>query len=335
MRNKNPSNPFLFLIGFLFCLSFYFRFQIGLAIAGFGIWFILFEKKYTWLLPIAAGFLIGFLLNTYLDYRFYHELVFTPARYFEINILQGKAAEFGTSSFLRYIGLLIAVITAPPFSIILFYYCIKAFFTKYDNAVFVAVLLFIIGHCFIGHKEERFLFPIFNALPLIVGWSLPSLLHFYKNCKKWIALLLKAALIITVILNTVMLVLFSVIPYGQTIYFGEILKNNFKDNPATIFCLYRTPFETMSGSPLIFYRKSVKNLELKKVYQNDSLRYLTGKGTYIATTFNEIKPGMALLDSMGYKPVLYSSALLWKVNLFLQHNNKPTINDAWVLYKKE
>jgi phosphatidylinositol glycan class B len=324
----------LALIGFLFSLSFYFRFQTGLALAGFGLWMLLFERKYDRLIPLVAGFLIGFAINTYLDYRFYHEFVITPSRYFQWNIVEGKSSEFGTSSFLKYIALLIAVITSPPFSIILFYYGIKIYFKKYDHPVFIPVLLFIIGHCLIGHKEERFLYPIFSALPIIVGYSLPDLVNYYHTCKRWISTFIKVTLIITIVINTIVLILFTSIPYSQTIYFSKVLKNKFEDKPTVVYCLYRTPFETMSGIPMVFYRKGAKSLDLKKITYIDSVRNLSGTEIFIATTYNESKLRRGLFDSLGYKPVMYSSRLLWDINEFLDSKKIHTVNDIWVLYKK-
>jgi len=334
-RNQNPSFLFLVLTGFLFSLSFYFRFQTGLAIAGFGLWFLLFDKRYNRLFPLVLGFLIGFAINTWLDYKFYHEFVLSPARYFQWNVVEGKSSEFGTSSSLKYIGLLIAVITAPPFSLILFYYGIKTYFKKYNHPVFLPVLLFIIGHCLIGHKEERFLYPIFSALPIIVGYGLPELLNYYRGSKKWLASFIKITLIITIVLNTVVLILFTSIPYSQTIYFSKVLKNKFEGQPTTIYCLYRTPFETMSKIPIVFYRKGAKELELIRVTKIDSLSRIQGHTIFIATTYNESKLRRALFDSLGYKPVLYSSKVLWNINQFLQSKKLATINDAWVLYQKE
>src|SRR6185503_4912167 len=229
--------------------------------------------------------------------------------------VEGKSSEFGTSSFLRYIGLLIAVITAPPFSLILFYYGLKTYFKKYNHPFFLPVLLFIVGHCLIAHKEERFLYPVFSALPVIVGFGLPELIHFYKTCQRWIASFMKVLLIMTIILNSVVLILFSFIPYSQTIYFSKVLKNKFAGEPTTVYCLYRTPFETMSGVPIIFYRKGAKNLELKTIPQMDSIRNLTP--AYFATTYNESKQRRSLLDSLGYKPILYSSRLIWNINTYL------------------
>jgi len=334
-RHRKPSFLFLVSTGFLLSLSFYFRFQMGLAIAGFGIWFLLFDRNYGRIFPLAAGYLIGVIVNTCLDFQFYHEFVISPYRYFQWNILEGKSSEFGRSSFLKYIGLLIAVMTAPPFSLILFYYAIKTYFKKYNHPVFIPVLLFIIGHCFIGHKEERFLYPVFSALPLIVGFGLPDLINYYRACKNWIASFIKVLLIITIILNTIVLILFTAIPYSQTIYFSKVLKNKFEDKPATIYCLVRTPFETMSGIPMVFYRKGAKNLQLRVIGVIDSVRSVTGSEIYIATTYNESRQRRPLLDSLGYKPVLYSSKLLWNINEFLNSKKINTINDIWILYKKK
>jgi phosphatidylinositol glycan class B len=334
-KDKNPSFLFLTLLGFLICLSFYFRFQIGLAITGFGIWFLLFEKKYAAILPLILGFSVGFIFNTYLDYLFYNELVFTPVRYFDWNIILDKASEYGRSGFIKYIALLIAVITVPPFSLILFYYGLKTIFKRYSQPVIIPVVLFILGHCLIGHKEDRFLYPVFSSLPIIVGLGIPELVIFYTFCKKWIAFLLKTALIFTIILNTVVLILFTTIPYSQTIYFSKILKNKFNNRPVTIYSTFRTPFETKSGIPMAFYKKGTENLEFIKISDIDSFRNISGNNVFITTTFNESKYRRPMFDSLGYIPVVYSSKILWNINEFLFSKNITTINDAWILYKKE
>ena len=334
-KDKSPGWLFLMLIGFLFGLSFYFRFQMGFAIAGFGLWMLFVEKKYSRILPIAAGFTIAVLLNTYLDYRLYGEWSLTPYEYFYSNINEGRAAQFGTSSFVRYIGLLIAVITAPPLSLILFYYGCKAIVKKYRQPVCIAVLLFIVSHCLVAHKEERFLFPVFNALPLVVGFGLPYLFDYYERCRKWIAVLFKTALIITIVLNTAVLILFAIIPYSQSVYFTSQLKNEFNGQPVTIYYLFRSPYTTPGGSPLVFYKKEARNLELKKVTYMDSVRSLNGHDIFLAVTYNDLKQGRSMLDSLGYKPVRYSSKFLWNINEFLASKKLNTINDIWVLYKKE
>jgi phosphatidylinositol glycan class B len=219
-KERTPGIAFLLFIGFLFSLAFYFRFQVGFLLAGFGLWLIWIARKPKHILPIAIGFILGSLLNTWLDHDFYHKLVITPYEYYYANIIDKRAALFGTSSFLRYIGLFVAVVTVPPLSIFLFYYAIKGFFKNYKHPLFITTMLFIIAHCFVGHKEERFMFPILFILPIWIGWGLPAFFNYYDICRKWIRYLIKGMLIFSMVLNSVLLVLlfesiFSVHPFHR------------------------------------------------------------------------------------------------------------------------
>ncbi|MEP7257654.1 MAG: hypothetical protein ABI687_04690, partial [Flavitalea sp.] len=301
---------------------------------GFGI-YLLSEKKYRYILPIAMGFAAGLLINVCLDFFFYKEWVFTPFAYFHANINDGRASQFGESSFLRYIGLLILVAPAPFFSIIFLYYSIKAFFKHFTNPLLLSVMLFIVGHSLVGHKEERFMFPIFNVLPMVIGFGLPQLEIFYVHTKKWLRSLMRGLFWFTVGLNTILLIAILSIPYAQTIKFSYLLKERFEGKPVTLYCVGQTPFETPSKNPMVFYKNGARNITLKRVAGIDSLHLLNEEAKYLAASFNDIKDNKALLDSLGYQPVMYSSDLLWKINGLLQSRKVNTINEIWALYIKK
>jgi phosphatidylinositol glycan class B len=334
---KNRWKGFLFpvITGLLFSLAFYFRFQTASFLLGFGIWLLFFEKRYNHILPMALGFAIGVALNSYLDFLYYKEWVFTPYTYFAVNIFEGRAAGFGTSSFMRYIGLIIFVAPAPLLSIVLFYYSIKTLFKKFSNPVFLSVTLFIILHSMVGHKEERFMFPIFNAMPLIFGWSIPYFQDFFQRTKQWIRGFLKFLIWFTVALNTILLTAITCVPYAQTIRFSEKLKNRFDGQPVELYTLGQTPFQTPSRNPMVFYKNGAPNINLNRLSTLDSVVMLNTDIKYLATTFNEIKDKRSTIDSLGYKPVMYSSNLLWGVNEFLNKKKINTINEIWVLFKKD
>ena len=330
---RHSSFLYVLLTGFLFSLAFYFRFQIAFGLLGFGLWMLLVERKYTRLLPMVIGFGIGVGINLLLDAQFYHQLVFTPYDYYRVNITEGKAAEFGTSGPLYYIIMLLLVIGTPPLSLFLMYYSLKGAVIQYRQPLVFAVVLFIAGHCLVGHKEERFLFPVVTVLPIIAGWGLPSFIRFYQQAGSRIRSFLKTALYISVGLNTLTLVVLIVNPISQTIEFSRKLTRLFSGSTPTLYCLDRTPFETESGLPLTFYRRNSPNLKLVKFHDADSAKYL--KNAWLVTTYNDAKDNLPLLDSLGFMPQIYSSTLLWKTNQFLQSKDIATINESWVLYKKE
>ena len=330
---KGEKFLYVLLTGFLFSLAFYFRFQIAFGLVGFGLWILFIERKYARLIPLAMGFGIGIGINLLLDFNFYHQLVFTPYEYYRVNIIEGKAAEFGTSSPLYYIGMLALVIGTPPISFFLFYYAVKGGIKQYRQPLVFTVLLFIVGHCLVAHKEERFLFPVVTVLPILAGWGLPSFIGYYGRARKSVRIFLKSMLYLSLTLNTLALVLVILNPLSQTIEFSRKLTRLFTDSTPTLYCLARTPFETESGLPLTFYRRNASNITLTKVHNMDSVHYL--KNAWLVSTYNDAKDNLPLLDSLGFKPQLYSSALLWKTNQFLQSKNINTINEIWVLYKKE
>ena len=329
---KKERTLYLIVIGFLFSLSFYFRFQMAFALVGFGIWMLLIEKSYARLVPMGVGFAIGVGLNVVLDYYFYHQLVFTPYSYYRVNITEGKAAEFGTSSFLFYVVMLTLVVGTPPLSVFLFYYSLKATLKQYRQPLVFAVVFFIVGHSFVGHKEERFLFPVLNVMPIIVGWGLPAFIQYYQTHIN-VQGFLKGILYISLSLTVITLLFFVLNPYSQSLEFSRKLTNEFKGSTPTIYCLNRTPFETENHLPLTFYRRSALNLNLVRINNADSVRQL--KNGWFATTYNDAKDKLPLIDSLGFKPQLYSSTAFWKINQFLQSKNVNTINEIWVLYKKE
>jgi len=253
------------LTGVLFSLAFYFRFQMAFGLIGFGVWLLFVERQYKRLLPMAIGFGVGLAINTLLDYGFYHELVFTPYDYYRVNITEGKAAEFGTSGPLYYVVMLVLVTGAPPISFFLLYYVLRNSPTLYRQPLFFSVLFFIVGHSFVGHKEERFLFPIVNVLPMLVGWSLPLLTSYYQRSNRLIHGLIRGSLYGSVVLNGLALLVLLTVPIAQTTTFSHKLTTRFRQTDATLFCLTRSPFETESGLPLTFYRRNAPNLTLVKL----------------------------------------------------------------------
>ena len=318
-------------IGFLLALSFYLRFQIAFAIIGFGIWIILIERQFKISLYLFLGFVIGILLNVFLDNHFYNKLVFTPYLYYKVNILQGVAASFGEKSFTYYIGILIGIIGVPFISILLLYQYAKTSLQHIKHPIVLSTLFFIIGHFFVGHKEERFMFTVINVIPIIIALNANSF-NFLKPDYRYIKLI-KPVVIFSLGLNFLLLVLFIFNPYSQTINFNKKISEYQPTQNSNIFCYTRTSLQTESLLPLTYYKQAFVNTNFINVNNIDSVAHLQQKTIWLAATFNDLENNFNTINTLGFKPVFYSSPMLWRINTFLASKKINTINDIWVLYK--
>ncbi|MFY7963884.1 MAG: hypothetical protein ACOVO1_03210 [Chitinophagaceae bacterium] len=321
------------LIGFFIAIAFYLRFQIGFAIIGFGIWIFFLEKQFKYSLQILLGFCFGIALNVFLDYEFYHKLVFTPYLYFKVNLLQGVAASFGEKSFTYYLFILMAIVLAPFISIVLFYQFIKTSLLKLKHPLVLSTLLFILGHCLVGHKEERFMFSIFSIIPIIIGFN-DNAFSFLDADNKW-RKIVKPIVVFSLVLNFVLLILFIFTPYSQSIHFIGKMNNQFKEKQVKVYCYERTPLQTESHLPLTYYSSALSNVQFVETKNIDSISKLNEGTIWVTSTFNDIQDNFGKLDSLGCKQQLYSSSMLWNINLFLKQKKMNTVNDIWVLYKLE
>ena len=335
----DPLRWYHMVTGLLFGLAFYCRFQIAFAGLGFIAWVLLAKKdKWKSLMLIAIGFLAVAAFNTWLDSQFYHQLTVTPERYYHLNITEGKAATFGTASPLFYIGILAAVLLAPPFSIYLFATTFRPLFTRPKNLYVLCTFVFLIAHLLVSHKEDRFLFPIFGLLPLLSGWALEEIKPVYETRPGWLKGLMKGTMWFSVGLNTLLLILFLFVPYAQGIQFGKQVHDRFRDQstPVTIFCLERNPYLTESKNHMAWYHQALnKNVEFITVAKLKPLAdSLAGKPFILLTTYNDLhrdSADAALVKDL--KPVMTSTGLLWSLNESLGSKGANTINEIWAMYE--
>jgi len=102
IRNHRSYSSY-FILGGVLGLSFLFRYQIAFAIVGLIFWLLIIRKEnvtklfilsFSILIVIAAGILI--------DSWYYGNWTITTLNYFVVNLIDGKAADFGTSPWFYY-----------------------------------------------------------------------------------------------------------------------------------------------------------------------------------------------------------------------------------------
>jgi phosphatidylinositol glycan class B len=341
-RSKSLKTVHSILVGFLLSLSFYFRFQMGFATIGLGIWFLFYEKlSIKHILALFAGFLIGAGLNTWIDSMYYGDFNFIPYTYWKINIIDGRASGTGTSPFWYYLAILAAVLSAPFLSFIFLYYVFKGLFKKIGNPYVLSTIFFLLFHFLVGHKEERFLFPIFGILPVILGYGIRDLVPRILDGKGYLKFNwgLKIIIGFSLAINFVILFILLTVPYSQPIHFTRQLNQYFSNQKelAKIVCYYRSPYHTGAGNFHAFYwhfkNKSVQILTVEEKEEFEILLRNPAPDTYFAITYDRmINNNLDKMDKQNVR-VLASSKKAADLNRWLHENDLFIIPDIWVLYK--
>jgi phosphatidylinositol glycan class B len=202
----------LILCGIGYGMAYVFRLQMIIILGALLLW-MLFAHKYTFrqYVLMGVGFLLPFLLNFLLSKWLYGHYVFADWNYVKVNILEGKAAQFGTMPVWGYFQLIWSL--GKWLNIILLLLVILAWIRMPRNPLTWTGIAFLVAHSLIGHKELRFLWPYVNAMPLLLVCGFAALYDLYCKYRR----ISKAALIILCFANAVALLQTILSPAKQEV----------------------------------------------------------------------------------------------------------------------
>jgi phosphatidylinositol glycan class B len=177
--------------GAIWSAAFYCRFQMGIAIAGAGLWLLLMRRGHLALVAaIAASFVAGGAFNEGLDHWLYGVWTYVPWNYFASNLIEGKAATFGVLPWWM-IGVYAAVALIPPFSLVIIAVVAVGSWYARRHVIVWTAMPFVFMHVAVAHKEARFLIP----LVYIAGvWGAVCLDALPSSLKRWITNAARTAL---------------------------------------------------------------------------------------------------------------------------------------------
>ncbi len=157
-----------FFAGMLFGIAFLFRYQVALAAAGFGVW-LLFVHREHWrtVVLLVAGGLAALLLAYPLTYWLYGEWTLPAWNYLAANLIEGKAATYGTEPWYGYLEL-VFLRGIPPLSIVYLLATIAFCWAYRRDPLSWMVGVFVVAHSLLARKDVRFLFPLIPLLPVLI-----------------------------------------------------------------------------------------------------------------------------------------------------------------------
>jgi phosphatidylinositol glycan class B len=265
----------LIVIGILLGLSFQFRFQSAFLVLGFGIWLLIQKTEIKQLTGLALGFILINVICIYLDSRFYGNLCFAPYNYFRVNLLEGKAASFGTNPWYYYlISVLEKSYLLPGLFALLG--LIFSFIKFKTHPIHFVIIPFFIVHCLIGHKESRFLFPLAFFAPFYVAYFLQTLALY-----KLIYRILFSAYLITNLFLIPNVIFYSFHPNVRTLHYISNHQINTNDK---LYYIEKNPYDDavcyfnfyeMKNNPQLIRIKDPK--EITKNKKGDNYLYISTK----------------------------------------------------------
>jgi len=316
---------------------------MGFAIIGLVVWFLFYEKvSFKHILALSTGFLIGIGLNTAIDSLYYGDFNFTPFTNLKINTVGGRAATTGTSPIWYYIVDLAVVLWAPFLSFIFLYFVFKGFIKKFNNPYVLSVIFFLFFHFLIGHKEERFLFPIFGILPVILGYGLERFQSYQlKKDKPGLNWYTHVIVAFSIILNFTILYFVLSVPYSQPIHFIKEINQYFSKSESTakVICYHRSPYELSSGNFHSFYwHFRNKRVLFQTIDDKDDFEKAINNpppDTYFAITYDRMVNNTLTVLEKENTLVMTSSKKASNLNRWLYKKDLFIIPDIWLLFKPD
>lgn len=197
----------LVLAGLLFGVAFEARYHTAFLTLAMLAWMrVVARAPWRGLGFVSAGGAAALVLGALADRWGYGEWTFPPWRYFDANILQGAASYFGSDPPFAFFWMLPANVFFP-IVVVLLLLAVVAWWRERRHPLVWATLPFFLVHNLIGHKEERFVFPIALLAMGLVTLALRSSPRLWKWRTSFVAKAL-------VVVNFALMLLLAVHPLG-------------------------------------------------------------------------------------------------------------------------
>jgi GPI mannosyltransferase 3 len=294
----NHKKYLLPIAGFVTGLAFDFRVQVVFMILGIMAWAIFIARfSIKELFTIGFPALVAVLIGLLIDRWFYGQWVLTAWKYFQANIVQGKAASYGMNPWWSYFQW-VTIDLVIPFSIIIIIGIFYSFIKYPANLVVLAVFPFILAHIFIAHKELRFLFPIINGLPFLLSLAYQSV----KDILKIKQSILQSIFMVWILIHCFILVFSSLTPADDRFGVHQYIYDHYDKKDLTMISHAESPY-AFGFLPDYFDRpRGMKQYQFASQKQVDSLLLLSKSPAVVifeyrkdATSFTRKHPGAKLV----------------------------------------
>jgi GPI mannosyltransferase 3 len=314
-----PNRIFYLYIGMILGLSFLFRYQTGLLVAGLILWHLFINKNISNTIFLMLGVIILIGIGILIDRWFYGNWTLTTWNYFNQNILQNRVSDFGIRPWWYYIERTF-IQGIPPFSIIYIVSFVLVFIYKRKDLLTWTIFPFLFIHFIIGHKEIRFLFPVIGFLPIMIIKSLEIIQTKWNEAfpdNKFVKTFAKLFWVV----NIIFLIIIAFSPADGQISLYDKLYFDYK-GPTTLYYTSDNPYHRVLD--INFYKRA--NLEIVKLDSFNNLDLKANRKQLFVTKDKSI-----VNDIKAQKKIIYSSFPNWIK--MLDFNNWIARTNCWYVYE--
>jgi phosphatidylinositol glycan class B len=322
-----PSRGRLLAAGAALGFAFEFRYQAGVAVAGLLLWVLVHDRdRWRSLATLAAGMAAPLALGLAVDAWGYGSFQVVPWRYLAVNLLEGKAASFGTSPLPAYLWFLAGLF--PPFGLALLLGLLLFWWRHPRHLLTWATLPFFVVHSLIGHKEIRFLFPILPAAALCVVLLLASPSP-ARPWERWVTRVMGVLWLsrATWVLDALLLPVLCLLPSSDNLELQRFFHRHAAE-PARWVALADP--RTFHGAPVPFlWPRPMPPVEVVADAAGLEAALEDGPGPVLVTTKHPLPPGVeTILARRGTR--VFSSLPPWLARANLFHwLDRADMTQAW------
>lgn len=317
LLKKERNHRDYLLIGVLFGFSFLFRFQAAIMIAGFSLWLLIIPReKYKLILTMCLGFLLIFTLGVFIDRWFYGE--WTLSSYHYIAQFAGdNVSRFGDRPWYWYFTKLFENAVPPISLLILLAYLFMVLLRPKSAEVWIT-LPFILVHILIGHKELRFLFPLYLFVPIIIVKGLISVQKLFtlklssNTAMRWVMKLIFA-------MNFILLLVVVFKPADNQIGLYKTIYRNYQE-PIRLYYLEGNPYHRVL--PIKYYKRD----QLEIYHLEDVSHVPRNNATKLIVLEHPLND-----SQLQNAQLIYSSFPQWLLKY--NFNNWQDRTSAWYVYE--
>lgn len=265
---QSTGNKLLIISGFFWGLAFESRYQIGIVATSLFAWLVFYQRnnlRHT--LQIIAGGVIVLFLSVFVDYWLYDSFTFPPLNYFRETLMKSEDM-FGVSPWYDYI-VQSQYWFGFPFGILIIGAFLLSIIKLRKSPFFWILFSFIVFHNLLGHKEIRFLFPVFYLIPLIIVQLIPE--NWLNKQNDFYSSALKKSIIVVFTVSLGIKSIITSISYASPdLNTFRKLNDLSKDNgKITVYCPYDIGYVMAHYYEFRFFRSD--NISLRFYHNNEQL----------------------------------------------------------------